>query len=57
VLSPDEFREKYPPEELEQKLLDRPVSSLRDIQYLYGQLYKIGKKAKGEFAPYLAHDS
>lgn len=53
MLTVSEFREKYPPEELQEHLLDRPVASLRDIQYLYGTLYTLGTASSGEYARYL----
>lgn len=51
---PGEFREKYKDdEELAAKLPDRPIASLRDLQYLYGRLYTLATAGGGEFAPYL----
>ena len=41
MLSPDEFIEVYPPEELKPELPDSPIGSLRDLQYLYGKLYTL----------------
>jgi hypothetical protein len=41
MLSPDEFRGKYPSDELESKFPDSPIGSLRDLQYLYGKLYTL----------------
>lgn len=53
MLTRGEFKEEYPPEELEEHLLDRPVASIRDIQYLYGTLYTLGTAGGGEYADYL----
>jgi CRISPR-associated protein Cas8b/Csh1 subtype I-B len=57
MLSPDEFREKYPAEELETELPDSPIGSLRDLQYLYGKLYTLATTGGGEYAPYLTPDA
>ena len=56
MLDPDEFYEEYPPEELIDKLPERPISSLRDIQYLYGRLYTLATAGGGEYAAYLTPD-
>lgn len=56
MLSPSEFRAKYPPEKLEPKLPDRPITSLRDLQYVYGRLYTLATAGGGEFATYLTPD-
>lgn len=56
MLSPREFEDRYPPEELSGKLPDRPMSSLRDIQYLYGRLYTLATAGGGPYAPYLTPD-
>jgi len=53
MLSPDEFREKYPADELETELPDSPIGSLRDLQYLYGKLYTLATTDGGKYAPYL----
>ncbi|TQQ81831.1 type I-B CRISPR-associated protein Cas8b/Csh1 [Halonotius roseus] len=57
MLSPDAFREKYPPEELEAELPDSPIGSLRDLQYLYGKLYTLATTDGGKYAPYLTPDA
>ena len=57
MLSPDEFREKYPAEGLEAELPDSLVGSLRDLQYLYGKLYTLATTGGGEYAPYLTPDA
>ena len=57
MLSPDVFREKYPPGELEAELPDSPIGSLRDLQYLYGKLYTLATTGGGEYAPYLTPDA
>jgi len=57
MLSPEEFREEYPEEDLEEELPDSPIGSLRDIQYLYGKLYTLATTGGGEYAPYLTPDA
>lgn len=57
MLSPDEFRERYPADELAEELPDSPVASLRGVQYLYGKLYTLATTGGGEFAPYLTPDA
>lgn len=56
MLSPPEFKKQYPPEDLKEELPDRPISSLRDIQYLYGRLYTLSTAGGGEYAAYLTPD-
>ncbi|MGQ4555818.1 type I-B CRISPR-associated protein Cas8b/Csh1 [Halobellus sp. GM3] len=51
--SPSEFDDEYDDEELAAELPDRPITSLRDLQYLYGRLYTLATAGGGEFAPYL----
>lgn len=55
MLSPDEFKAEYRTN-LEDKLPDRPISTLRDIQYLYGRLYTLATSGGGEFSAYLTPD-
>ena len=51
---PAEFRKVYSDDkELAAELPDRPIASLRDLQYLYGRLYTLATAGGGEFAPYL----
>jgi len=50
---PDEFKEMYDDEELLEEFQERPVTSLRDIQYVYGKLYTLATVGGGEYAPYL----
>jgi CRISPR-associated protein Cas8b/Csh1 subtype I-B len=51
---PNEFRERFEnDEELLAELPDRPITSLRDIQYLYGRLYTLATAGTGEYAAYL----
>jgi CRISPR-associated protein Cas8b/Csh1 subtype I-B len=57
MLSPEEFREKYPEEELKAELPDSPISSLRDIQFLYGKLYTLATAGGGDYASYLTPDA
>ncbi len=57
MLSPDEFQEEYPADELESQLPDSPIGSLRDLQYLYGKLYTLATTGGGEYAPYLTPDA
>ncbi|KDE59359.1 CRISPR-associated protein Csh1 [Halostagnicola sp. A56] len=56
MLDPDEFHEEYPPEKLEDELPEQPISSLRDIQHLYGRLYTLATAGGGEYAAYLTPD-
>lgn len=56
MLSPREFRDEYTPETLAKELPDRPIASLRDIQYLYGHLYTLSTAGGGEYAAYLTPD-
>ena len=53
---PDEFADRYDDEELLAEFPDRPVTSLRDIQYVYGKLYTLATVGGGEYAPYLTPD-
>lgn len=57
MLSPDAFKEQYPPERLREELEHRAVSSLRDIQFLYGKLYIMATAGGGEYSPYLTPDA
>lgn len=52
MLSPREFRDRYEGQ-LEEKLPDRPITSLRDIQFVYGKLYTLATAGGGEYAAYL----
>lgn len=56
MLEPAEFEEKYSDAELESELPDRPLTSLRDIQYLYGRLYTLATAGGGEYAAFLTPD-
>lgn len=56
MLDPDKFHEEYPPEELADELPERPISSLRSIQHLYGRLYTLATAGGGEYAAYLTPD-
>jgi CRISPR-associated protein Cas8b/Csh1 subtype I-B len=53
MLSPEEFEDAHPPAELANKLSDRPISSVRDLQHLYGRLYTLATAGGGEYASYL----
>ncbi|ELZ84579.1 CRISPR-associated Csh1 family protein [Haloferax elongans ATCC BAA-1513] len=57
MLSPEEFRQTYPNGELLNELPNSPVSSLRDIQYLYGTLFTLATTGGGPYAPYLTPDA
>ncbi|AFK21437.1 type I-B CRISPR-associated protein Cas8b/Csh1 (plasmid) [Haloferax mediterranei ATCC 33500] len=57
MLSPEEFRRTYPEATLLEELPDRPIASLRDIQYLYGTLYTLATTGGGTYAPYLTPDA
>lgn len=56
MLTLEKFRDRYPPERLENELPERPISSLRDIQYLYGRLYTLATVGGGDYAAYLTPD-
>jgi CRISPR-associated protein Cas8b/Csh1 subtype I-B len=56
MLEPKKFREEYPPKELADELPERPISSLRSIQHLYGRLYTLATAGGGEYAAYLTPD-
>ena len=56
MLSPEEFRNEYPEDELADELPDSPVASLRDVQYLYGRLYTLATAGGGKYASYLTPD-
>ena len=55
MLSPEQFYEEYEGE-LGAKLPERPISSLRDIQHLYGRLYTLATAGGGDYAAYLTPD-
>jgi len=57
MLEPQEFHEdEYPPDKLADELPNRPISSLRSIQHLYGRLYTLATAGGGEYAAYLTPD-
>lgn len=43
-------------EELERQLPDRPITSVRDLEALYGRLYVLGRGMTGEYGPFLSPD-
>lgn len=53
MLTPTEFEQEYSDREIEEKLLDRQIASVQDIQYLYGQLYTLATSGTDKYAPYL----
>jgi CRISPR-associated protein Cas8b/Csh1 subtype I-B len=55
VLSPSEFEDEYR-DTLDEELPDRPISTLRDVQFLYGRLYTLATAGGGEFSAYLTPD-
>ncbi|SHL35159.1 type I-B CRISPR-associated protein Cas8b/Csh1 [Haladaptatus paucihalophilus] len=57
MLSPEEFEQQYPADKLAEELPDKPISSLRDIQYLYGKLYTLATAGGGAYASYLTPDA
>lgn len=57
MLSPEEFRKKYSESDLSDELPDSPITSLRDLQYLYGKLYTLATTGGGEYAAYLTPDA
>lgn len=56
MLTPAEFADEYTDEKLESELPDRPITSLRDVQHLYGRLYTLATAGGGEYAGYLTPD-
>jgi hypothetical protein len=42
---------------IEAALPDRPVTSVRDLQSLYGTLYALGRGLTGEYGPFLSPDA
>jgi len=57
MLTPEQFREEYPEGKLAEELPKSPISSLRDVQYLYGKLYTLATTGGGRYAPYLTPDA
>ena len=57
MLSPEEFNSEFPETELADELPDSPISSLRDLQYLYGKLYTLATTGGGAYASYLTPDA
>jgi len=55
VLSPEEFKKQYE-DTLAEELPNRPISTLRDLQFLYGRLYTLATAGGGEFSAYLTPD-
>lgn len=52
--TPTAFDDRYDDdEELAAELPDRPITSLRDLQYVYGRLYTLATAGGGEYAAYL----
>lgn len=52
--TPEEFNDDYDDDQkLEAEFPDRPITSLRDLQYVYGQLYTLATAGSGEYAAYL----
>jgi CRISPR-associated protein Cas8b/Csh1 subtype I-B len=52
-----EFRKNNPPQRLANRLPNRPVSNLRDIQYLYGLMYQLATPGGGEHGAFLSPDA
>lgn len=52
MLSPEEFKKEYEGQ-LDTKLPGRPISTLRDLQHLYGRLYTLATPEGKDFSPYL----
>src|SRR5699024_6052554 len=44
-------------EEIEAALPDRPVTSIRDVESLYGKLYTLGRGLTGAYGPFLSPDA
>jgi hypothetical protein len=43
--------------EISAALPDRPVTSIRDLQFLYGTLYSLGRGLSAEYGPFLSPDA
>lgn len=56
MLDPEEFQDEYPADELREHLPDEPITSLRDVQYLYGKLYTLATTGSSDYAEYLTPD-
>lgn len=56
MIEPDALKE-MDNERIESKLPDRPVTSLRDLEVLYGNLYALGRGLTSEYGPYLSPDA
>lgn len=41
---------------IEESLPDRPITSVRDVQALYGRLYALGRGMTGKYGPFLSPD-
>ncbi|WP_435078607.1 TM1802 family CRISPR-associated protein [Halococcus sp. AFM35] len=48
---------ELPDSEIEAALPDRPVTSVRDVESLYGKLYTLGRGFTGEYGPFLSPDA
>ena len=55
-MDPDALR-THSKEDIEAALPDRPVTSVRDLQSLYGTLYALGRGLAGEYSPFLSPDA
>lgn len=55
MLSPEEFEMKYR-DRLESELPNRPISTLRDIQFLYGRLYSLATDDGSQFSRFFTPD-
>jgi hypothetical protein len=42
---------------IEARLPDRPVTSVRDVEALYGKLYALGRGLSGDYGPFLSPDA
>ncbi|HET7323186.1 MAG TPA: TM1802 family CRISPR-associated protein [Halococcus sp.] len=49
--------DKLDDEEIETALPDRPVTSVRDVESLYGNLYTLGRGFTGKYGPFLSPDA
>jgi len=55
---PSTFEKRYSDDEkLASELPDRPITSLRDLQYVYGRLYTLATAGGGEYAAYLTPEN
>lgn len=55
MLTPSDF-DSLPDEAIQEVLPDRPITSLRDIQHVYGGLYTLSTAGSSDYAAYITPD-